>query len=320
LKSTKESAMNAGPYVEALLSQGLSVYNPRNKAFMEQEEVQGLLGALLAILDSDRRYAQDPANRNAVPRAESNIRSTYDRLAATSQPLSDYTQQARASIRAKQGEYFDCQLQELVYYLLSLEPFSRWEQDPVRRIRLGRLTKLLEAYASLPILDPATGLPRPNVNRGLLRASDYNLGEVYGSWLGAFYHLFIGYVTQTGFDDEEVEEVICPADMVPVMTIHQSKGLEFPFVFVGHMGGGIRISASHELETLFSAFPTNPARIFMRPPIIQRAEMDLIRQYYVAYSRAKYALILLGTRGQFSASSVPLGPNRNWVRNRTLPL
>ena len=37
-------------------------------------------------------------------------------------------------------------------------------------------------------------------------------------------------------DDEEDEDVIVPLGMVPVMTMHQSKGLEFPIVFVGHMG------------------------------------------------------------------------------------
>lgn len=320
LKSTKESPRNAEPYVRTLLARGLPVYNPRNKAFMDQEEVQGLLGSLLAILDPARRFAQDPANANFIPPAENAIRVTYDSLAAAFSPLADYVTDATAAIRAKPGQYFTCELQELVYYLLSVEPFSTWELDPVRRIRLAKLTKLLEAYASMPILDLSTGLPRPNVNRGLLRASSSNPGEVYELWLRSFYSLFLGYVTQTGFDDEEVEEEICPPGMIPVMTMHQAKGLEFPFVFVGHMGEKPSISASHQLETLFSSYPANSARSFVRQPAGVRAEMDLIRQYYVAYSRAKYALILLGTRSQFSNASTPLGPTSNWYRQRTFPL
>lgn len=61
LKSTKETPHNAKKYVDALISEGLRVYNPRNKAFAEQEEVQGLLGALLAVVDPNRRYAADPS-------------------------------------------------------------------------------------------------------------------------------------------------------------------------------------------------------------------------------------------------------------------
>ena len=320
LRSTRETPRNAAPYVVALGREGLAVYNPRNKAFMQQEEVQGILGALLAVVDPGRRYATDPANRRAIPPAEATMRAQYARLAAQFPQLASYISSSTAAIRASAGQPFGCQLQELLYYLLSLEPFSTWQQDPVRRVRMARLTKLLEGYASMPILDPATGLPRPNVNRGMLRASTQYLSEVHGAWLGSFYHLFLGYVTEAGFDDEEDEEVICPPGMVPVMTMHQAKGLEFPFVFVGHLGEGIRVSYSHELESLFSNYPTNPARQFPRPPAAERAEMDLIRQYYVAYSRAKYALILLGTRAHFRGQSVPLGAVRGWARRWSMPL
>jgi ATP-dependent DNA helicase UvrD/PcrA len=316
LKSTKESPNNAGPYVEALERIGMRVYNPRNKAFMEQEEVQSVLGAILAIIDPDRRYALDPANQRQVPDEEAFVRASYDRIAAAHRPLANYVTRSTAAIRAKAGQPFDCSLQELLYYLISLEPFSTWLQDPVRRIRLAKVTGLLEAFSSMPILDPATGQPRPNVTRGYMRGSADYPGEVHGPWLGSFYSLFIGYITQTGFDDEEDEEVICPPGMVPIMTMHQSKGLEFPFVFVGHLGEGPKVSASHKLETLFSGYPANPGRSFPRVAESERAEMDLIRQYYVAFSRAKYALILVGTAAQFNKRSIPCGPAPQWLRRR----
>lgn len=317
LKNTKETPLNAEKYVNALINEGLVVYNPRNKAFAEQEEVQGLLGALLAVVDPYRRYATDPSIRHFIPIGEPDIRATFNRLASANMDLADYVNKVTAALQAKLGQPLDANLQELAYYLMSLEPFSTWQQDPVRRVRLGKLTKLLEAYSSMPILDLATGLPRPNVSRGFMRASTPYPGEVDARWLSNFYHLFIGYVLTAGFDDEEDEDVIVPTGMVPVMTMHQSKGLEFPFVFVGHMGETPNISATHELETLLSGYPANPARTFTRAPALERAEMDLIRQYYVAYSRAKYALILLGTNTHFSKQAVPLGPIRNWVRHRT---
>jgi DNA helicase-2/ATP-dependent DNA helicase PcrA len=320
LKSTKDTPMNAGKYVDALRAKGLTVYNPRNKSFTEQDEVQGILGAILAIVDPDRRYAIDPANRNSVPNSEPDLRGTYDRLAAAYPALRDYVTRAVNSIRTHAGERLTVGLQEVLYYILSIEPFSGWQNDPVRRVRMAKITKLLEAYASMPVMDPATGLPRPHVTRGFLRASQHYPGEIISQWLGQFYNLFIGYVMQSGFDDEEDDEVICPTGMVPVMTMHQSKGLEFPFVFVGHMNEKPEIQASHELETLFSAHPANPARAFTRPPELERAEMDLIRQYYVAYSRAKYALILVGSTNQINGDGIPTGPSRRWVRQRTMPL
>ena len=320
LKSTKESPRNAGPFVDALVARGLSVYNPRNKAFMEQAEVQGLLGAILAIVDPQRRYAQDPANANSVPDAEADFRAAYDSLAAAHPSLAHYVSRCRAAILAKPGEYFDCNLQELTYYLMSCEPFSTWQNDPVRRVRFARLTKLLEAYNATPVLDPATGLARPNVTRGSMRGSTHNPGEVVGAWLNSFYHLFLTYIVDVGLNDEEDDEVICPPGMVPVMTMHQSKGLEFPYVFVGHMGETAEVGKSHRLETLFSDYPANPARSFPRRPEAERAVMDLIRQYYVAYSRAEYALIFLGTTTHFNKEAVPCGPVAGWLKHQTNPL
>lgn len=320
LKSTRESPHNAEPYVQALRTRGFRVYNPRNKAFTEQEEVQGLLGALLAVFDPQRRFALDPSNEHSIPGAEPDLRTAYDALATQHPRLPEYVARVTAAAAAKPGQPFDSSLQEITYYLLSLEPFNTWQADPVRRVRLAKLTKLLEAYSSMPVLDPSTGLPRPHVTRGYIRSSAHFPGEVSHHWLGSFYHLFIGYVLDQGFDDEEDDEVISPTGMVPVMTMHQAKGLEFPFVFVGHIGETPTVSASHHLESLFSAYPANPARSFSRPSEEERAEMDLIRQYYVAYSRAKYALILMGTTAQFRKQAVPSGPDRNWLRHRTIPL
>ena len=66
------------------------------------------------------------------------------------------------------------------------------------------------------------------------------------------------------------------------------------------MGEDLQVSIAHRLETQLSQFPTNPARSFARLPEALRAELDLIRQYYVAYSRAQWALILAGTNQQFA--------------------
>jgi DNA helicase II / ATP-dependent DNA helicase PcrA len=317
LKSTKETPLNAARYVDALLAEHLTVYNPRNKAFAEQEEVQGLLGAILAIVDPHQRFAQDPQNVYSVPAEAAVFRSEYDRLAAAHPDLATYVAQCQAAVTAHPAQPFDCNLQELAYYLMSREPFSTWQGDPVRRVRIGRITKLLESYSSTPVQDSTTGLPRPNVTRGFMRGSGSHPGEVNQHWLRSFFHLLLTYVIDAGIDDEEDEEVICPTGMVPVMTMHQSKGLEFPFVFVGHMGETPHIGASHRLESLFAGHPANPARAFARPPEAQRAEMDLIRQYYVAYSRAEYALIFVGTNAHFSKHSVPCGPTVGWLRQRT---
>src|SRR3546814_2296434 len=63
LHSTQESKHNAGPYVEALRAKGIPVYNPRNRTFLEQPEVAGLLGCLMLLLDPDAAHIPSWAPR-----------------------------------------------------------------------------------------------------------------------------------------------------------------------------------------------------------------------------------------------------------------
>src|SRR5262249_20810345 len=146
--------------------------------------------------------------------------------------LAQYTAAANANVAARPGAFFTANLQELIYYVLSLPPFDGWAGDPARRVRLARITSLLESFASMPV--PGN----PNASRGRLRASTNYPGDVLEPWSMGFYHLFFGYLSRAGLDEEEDEDVITPLGMVPVMTMHQAKGLQFPFVFVGHMGEG----------------------------------------------------------------------------------
>ena len=312
LKSTKESPRNAGPYVTALLARGIPFYNPRNKTFLEQEEVRALLGALLVLLDPDAAHApQRPqvlANMVAVCRQE------YTRCASANPRLADYLNRCRKNLAGQPDAFLSATAQELVYYLLALPPFDFWMDDPLRRTRLSRITALVESFTSMPV--PG----HPEVSRGNLRASSATPGGVSYLWLANFYYLFFGYLSRAGLDEEEDDDVIVPTGMVPIMTMHQAKGLQFPFVFVGHMGEHSNVSISHYLETEMARFPNNSGRAFRLLPSTVRAELDFIRQYYVAYSRAQWALILMGTEAHFTKSATPCGPNNTWLPNRILPL
>jgi DNA helicase II / ATP-dependent DNA helicase PcrA len=318
LMSTKETPRNAGPYVEALRDAGLTVYNPRNKAFLEQEEIQCLLGAVLNIVDN---------NQIQVPRIQRGRRTgqllyplvqscweTFQVAAASFPTLRSYVDDVVTAVQnADPGTYLASSLHEMVYLVLGLDPFPNWLMDPARRLRLGRLTKLFEAYSSMPVPN------YPDISRGTLRVAQRTAGVLVPGWVRQFYHLFLGYLSDAGMDDVADDEVICPPGMVPVMTMHQSKGLEFPFVFVGHAGAKASPSETHQLEETFDPYPMNPARSFGRAPATERAELDLIRQYFVAYSRPQYALIIMGSRSQIrNNDTIPCGPNRNWLVNRSI--
>ena len=115
-------------------------------------------------------------------------------------------------------------------------------------------------------------------------------GELSWQWKMTLYHSFVTLLCEEGLSDPEDEDILYPPDRVPVMTVHQAKGLEFPFVFISRMDEDFGTEAQHRLEEEFSLFRY---RVYPLMPAIERAKQDLIRFYFVAYSRAQYALVMM---------------------------
>ena len=308
LKSTRESPFNAQPYVTALNGLGIDVYNPRSGNFLYQDEVKTLLGAIMYFADPSGQYTPDaiagPLHDYVV-----DARNAYATVIRVNKPLREWMQNARANLAKHAGEWTPISLQDVLYLLLAHEPFLTWQTQPIRQVRLGRITALVESFATLPI--PG----QPDARRGSLKVEDDGSG-IFRRFSKGFYELFLGYLVAKGVNDEEDDDVIVVPGAVPIMTMHQAKGLEFPFVFVGHMGETSKESAAHQLEDAFAAFPGNPQRVFVRPDAATRAKLDMIRQYYVAFSRAEYGLMFVGSETHFGKNAVPCGPSKGWLRDR----
>ncbi|MGN0710578.1 MAG: helicase-exonuclease AddAB subunit AddA [Anaerovoracaceae bacterium] len=103
-------------------------------------------------------------------------------------------------------------------------------------------------------------------------------------------------------------------DVVRIMTIHKSKGLEFPLVIVAGMGRKFNNAASRNIIDTHSEFGMglryiNRKEHFYRKTMIQNIIQDInriedleeeIRILYVAFTRAQDKLVLLGTVKDFN--------------------
>jgi DNA helicase-2/ATP-dependent DNA helicase PcrA len=151
---------------------------------------------------------------------------------------------------------------------------------------LGQLTKIFESYSNVPIL--VNG--RYEVFRGNLKTSGSEVAAISFEQRQSLYYSVISLIIDQNLDDPEDDEMISPPGYLPIMTVHQAKGLEFQFVFVADRFGAPRPRIEHILEEKMLAFRTRKTRL---PKPEERAEQDLIRLFYVAYSRAIRALIIM---------------------------
>lgn len=282
LRSAKNSPNFAGRYLTAFQAQNIPVYNPRSKDYLEQAEVSQCLGAFVRIIDPQLVQIgsiMSPSIRQMVQQWV----SEYDSITQTHPDLANYVSQgAQAIINKGADERITPATPTIIYRILAHQPFVNYQANPEMDLRLSKLTRLFESFCS------QYGRP--------LYTDSTNAGRVRGPWLGGFYYGFCGYLEKRGLDDDEEDEVVCPPGFFPIMTVHQAKGLEFDFVFVGNLGATVSASNSHQLEQDVRPFRVTPPGVVH--PIADAQWHDDVRQHFVAYSRAKHALVLVATNSQ----------------------
>ena len=302
LRSAKNTPNFAGPYQTALEAQRIPVYNPRSKDYLEQTEVAQCLGAFVRIVDPDLTQI-DTLMSQAIQELVHSWACAYDSIAPASPQLDRYVSEGANEIARKgTSERVTPAIPEIVYRILSHKPFTEYQTVPDMDLRLSKLTRLFESFCA---------------QYGRALWTDGTIpGKLPGWWYGNFYYGLCGYLNQRGLDDDEDEEVVCPTGFFPIMTIHQAKGLEFDFVFVGNLGSSVKESNAHQLEQDLRRFRIKEPDVFH--PIKESKWHDDIRQHFVAYSRAKYSLVLVASASQLRKKAHESasfgGEGGGWVR------
>lgn len=161
-------------------------------------------------------------------------------------------------------------------------------------------------YLNYVAVKPEGSKRRANVEMLLVKAADYERSSYFG-----LYH-FLRYIEQlekyevdygeAGLQDEN-------ADVVRIMSIHKSKGLEFPICFVSGLAKGFRTGDAAgrlvlDIDEGIGVDYVNPAmRVrggdLRKNMIAEKLKVDNLaeemRILYVAMTRAKEKLILTGT-------------------------
>lgn len=281
---------------EELRQRGIPVFNPRGRALKDIPEVQIILGLIALCIDPAEQLLQNITIYNQTRNTIREWRAAADQfLAGKPKPnrphgLGAFVQawQQTKPTAKKMKWPDDWPVLDLVYKLLAWIP--RFQDDPEYQIYLEAITRsITQALAFSPyqghILNqsPHRERSRDSIIRDILAAIAENVVDV---------------------DEELLTHV--PRDHLNVMTIHQSKGLEFPLVIVDV---GSAFSRNHPKQK-FRRFPENPSNVaLMESDLAPYTEVgrlrlvrgdldrtfeDLVRLYYVAYSRAQTVLLLVG--------------------------
>jgi DNA helicase-2/ATP-dependent DNA helicase PcrA len=105
--------------------------------------------------------------------------------------------------------------------------------------------------------------------------------------LKQLFNQFFRFLHDGGINEYEDEAEYAPSGHVSFLTIHQSKGLEFPVVVVGSLNAVPRKQHTALDETLEKYLGRKPFE-----PLSQTKDYDFRRLFYTAFSRAQNFLVL----------------------------
>jgi DNA helicase-2/ATP-dependent DNA helicase PcrA len=256
----------SGPYIDALAELGIKSYCPRAKAYFANDEVKTLVACIAYILDweGDRRgnLWGDSINDLAaeIDASLEEIRERHPDLLKALDGL------RREITSLGEGQSSDKRVADFPFLLFPFEPFTGAMNDPIGSRNLAKMTKLIAVfhqYYGYPVVTAK------------------NLASLRNSFFGSF----LRFLYDSGEDDVEDPHEMFPPGMVQIMTIHQSKGLEFPFVLVG----GLDKRPNYGTKSLDALADKFSAQVSFEPES-RIGEFDAMRLFFVAMSRPEHLL------------------------------
>lgn len=272
-----ERAVGLANYLE---EKGIPVYSPRSNQFFDREEIKLVIGLFIFLFpryfdirkwnESLKLSIWDYYDHDCIPLIAQELRSPQN------QDLLKWAQE-RARTHHQLAENTDYGFTALFYQALQFPLFSRYFSDEaLNGLDKGRAAHNLSKFSSL--LAKFEYLHYiPVISKEFI---DKNLTDLFNQ--------YFRFLKDGGIGEYEDGSEYAPSGYVSFLTIHQSKGLEYPVVVTCSLEGVPRKSHSQLDETLennyFSKSPYEPFDLIKN--------FDFWRLYYTAFSRAQNLLVL----------------------------
>ena len=256
-------------YLEAFSKNGIPAFCPRARTYFDNEEIKSIIACFAVILGwhgENRGNLAGPTELLAryVDNAMIDLASKLGIHSQLPLALQEWNNEIESMQR---GMTLDRRPADYFYQLLSFDPFKTAILNENKAHNLAIFSRLLNVFQNYYHYTVIT-----YNNRETIRLHMFNS--------------FLRFLYDGGINEYEDPNLPFPKNHVQVMTIHQSKGLEFPIVIVGSLAA--RISSRKQVDKTLSAY-------YHRPPFEPDGKItlfDRMRLHYVAFSRAEKILVL----------------------------
>ncbi|MHB8479864.1 MAG: UvrD-helicase domain-containing protein, partial [Vulcanimicrobiaceae bacterium] len=306
-----------------LEQRGIAVFNPRGRALKNVPAVECLLGMVLEVLDPSTAAEPDGRSTNlfltsGAKRAFSRWRAATRSFLATSPRDARENMTPDATIRhwqrivqtgEEQGTAQEWPVLDLIYGFIRWLP--QFQDDPEHQVYLEAISRCAAEAATFS-----------SFRATIARSNQWREASVN--------QLLLDVLAPVADDLVDPDEDIMPSvprDRMNIMTIHQAKGLEYPLVIVDISSG----FATNHAATKFLRYPEDPSSVALleddlshcteigqsrrERSSLARSFDDLVRLYYVAYSRPQSVLLLVGHLATLKYDNPPKNVAAFWKQD-----
>ena len=289
----------ANQYAAALRDHGIAVHADSREGFFAATEIRDML-ALLELLDNQRQdlplaaVMRSPLGRISAPEDSlAQLRIACGRAIGLHEAATRYA--------AEKSDLLASEINALFMRL------SRWRREAARRPLADVIWMIYQESGYLAyVAGLASGTQRA---QNLLHL--HERAAQFAHFTSQGLSRFLEFLRQLSDEADMGQPSIAVEgrDVVRILSIHRSKGLEFPVVFLPDLGKQINLNdtCGHIVadrqaglgmkvvdEKMQSRYPSL-ASTLVQERLVQQALAEELRVLYVAMTRAKEHLVLIGT-------------------------
>ncbi|MDD6081683.1 MAG: ATP-dependent DNA helicase [Oscillospiraceae bacterium] len=275
-----ERTVGLANYLE---SNGINIYSPRSNMFFQRKEVKQTFGFLLLAFPmfvkklSSRNFSY--VDEELFQYYEDCIKTAHTYIKTNKEESSELLRwiKCKGLELSQLTSNVDYAFSGMLYEMFEFSPFANIldteltngaiDLRPLRN--LSMLTQIIAKYEYLH---------RVNI------FTQKNIDET----VEKFFNMYMRFLFNGGIGEYEDDSEYAPSGCVSFLTIHQSKGMEFPVTVVGSLGN---VPRNHFNSVLDLVEP----KYFHRgafEPVDRIKFFDFWRLYYTAFSRAQNLLVL----------------------------
>ncbi|MGM0806465.1 MAG: ATP-dependent helicase [Bacillota bacterium] len=274
-----------------LEEKGIPVYSPRSNMFFKRKEVRLLLGAFMYLFPQTtavRKWSSSATLPDWDFHDQCRYEFERELTKAENRELKDWADE-KAAIHLHLADNLNYGFSGLFYQILQFPLFRRFLDDFNGKTMDSRAGRNLSIFSQML------------VKFEFLARMDVITTKNIESKLRNFWNQYIRFLAEGGITEYEDDSEYAPSGCVSFLTIHQSKGLEFPIVLVGSLNKNPAKTYSELDEILENEYSTKEPF----EPLHKVHYYDFWRLYYTAFSRAQNLLVLTGQEqnGRWSCPS-----------------